>query len=151
MIRVYTAGRMGGRMGWEVLDERARAREALEAWDLEVYDPATDEGIDPNSPVDLRMDLETMKRYVSKDEYAIKHCDVLLVLTGDTPSEGTGIEIGLALYLGMPVVLVAPKRVTGALMGFWNVKADAICSTMDEAAQLISENYGGQCENISSD
>lgn len=143
MIRVYTAGKMGGRMGWDVLQERADARGVLEAWEIEVYDPASDEGIDPNSPVDLSMDLETMKRYVSKDEYAIKHCDVLLVLTGDTPSEGTGIEIGLAISLGIPVVLVSPRRVQGALMGFWNVKADALCSTIEEAAQLISENYGG--------
>lgn len=130
-------------MGWEVLKEREDAREVLEAWDIEVYDPASDESIDPASPVDLSMDIETMKRYVSKDEYAIKHCDVLLVLTGDTPSEGTGIEFGLALSLGLPVVLVSPKRVQGALMGFWNVKADVLCSTVEEAAQLISENYGG--------
>jgi len=143
MIKVYLAGKMGGRMGWEVLKEREDARDTLEAWEIEVYDPASNEGIDPASPVDLSMDLETMKRYVSKDEYAIKHCDALLVLTGDTPSEGTGIEIGLALSLGIPIILVAPKRVSGALMGFWSVKADALCSTVEEAAQLISENYGG--------
>lgn len=143
-MRVYLAGKMGGRLGADVLEERYHAAQVCEAQDLEVYDPAEGESISASSTIDIALDFATMKRFVSKDEWAIRHCDVLLVLTGDTPSEGTSIEIGLALALHMPVILVSPKRVSGELMGFWNVKADAIFNTVEEAAEFIGETYGGR-------
>lgn len=128
-------------MGWEVLEERAQAVAELESYDIEAVDPAEGEHIVANEPVDLKMDYLTMKAFVSKDEFAIRQCHCLLVLTGDTPSEGTGLEFGLALQLGIPVVLVSPKRVAGELMGFWTIKADAIFSTIAEAAEFIANNY----------
>src|SRR5258708_37225504 len=99
-MRIYIAGKMGGRMGHEVLEERYHATEVLESYDLEVADPADGENIVANKSIDLKMDYLTMKAYVSKDEFAIRQCGCLLVLTGDTPSEGTGLEFGLALELG---------------------------------------------------
>lgn len=141
-IRVYLAGKMGGRLGSEVLDERDHAVDVCEETDLIPVDPARNEHIDPDLPVDLRMDYLTMKAFVAKDEYAITNCQVLLVLTGDTPSEGTGWEMGLAHFkLEIPVVLVSPKRVAGELMGFSNIKADAIFATVEEAAEFIADNY----------
>ncbi len=140
-FRVYLAGRMGGRAGRDVLEERARAVEACEYAGIEPVDPARNEGIDPDLLVDLQMDYMTMKAFVSKDEYAIRTCHALIILTGDNPSEGTGIEFGLALSLGLPVVLVSPKRWRGELMGFWSVKADAIFPTVEQAVDFISENY----------
>lgn len=140
-MRVYLAGRMGGRMGHEVLEERYHATEVLESLDLEAIDPAYGEDIQANRIVDLKMDYLTMKAFVSKDEFAIRQCQCLLILTGDTPSEGTGIEFGLALQIGIPVVVVSPKRVAGDLMGFWNIKADAIFTTVEEAGEFIADNY----------
>lgn len=139
---------MGNRLGQEVLEERALATSLCDSWDLEVYDPALGEAIYPEKLVDIAMPYDRMKQFVSKDEFAIRHCDVLLVLTGDTPSEGTGLEFGLALSLGIPVVLVSPKRVKGELMGFWNIKADAIFTTIEEAVQFISETYGGSYDCV---
>lgn len=142
-MKVYLAGKMGGRMGHDVLEERYLAAKACDEAGIEYYDPAEGENIIANEPVDLRMGFETMRRFVAKDEYAIKQCDVLLVLTADTPSEGTGLEIGLALSLGMPVVLVGQKRANGELMGFWNVKASAIFATVEEATEWIAVALGG--------
>lgn len=142
MCRVYLAGAMGGRMGRDVLAERARAHEACREAGLHFIDPADGENINPDQIVDLQMDYVTMKNFVAKDEFAISRCDALLVLTGDTPSEGTGLEFGLAVHaLHIPVVLVAPKRCAGMLMGFWNIKSDAIFPTVGEAAQFIANNY----------
>lgn len=140
-MRFYLAGKMGGRLGKDVLDERLRARQACTENGVEFIDPAENEDIQPDKVVDLRMDEKTMRGFVSKDEYAIRHCDGLLILTGDTPSEGTGLEYGLALSLHMPVIVVSPKRVAGELMGFWNIKASAIFATVEEAAKFIGENY----------
>lgn len=141
-MKVYLAGKMGGRLGRDVLDERSRARYFCELNGIAYIDPAQTENVDPDKVVDLRMDYVTMKNFVAKDEYAIRHCDALLVLTGDTPSEGTGWEMGLAHFaLGIPVVMVAPKRAAGDLMGFSNIKVDAILPTVEEAAKFIAESY----------
>lgn len=141
MFRVYAAGKMGGRLGLEVLAEREYAKRACENAELLMIDPAEGENIEPGKVVDLRMDYLTMKAFVAKDEYAIRTCQALLILTGDMPSEGTGLEFGLALQLGIPVVLVSPKRVRGELMGFWSIKADAIFATVEEAVEYLAVNF----------
>jgi nucleoside 2-deoxyribosyltransferase len=143
-MKVYLAGKMGGREGHEVLHERRRAELACIAAGVEYIDPARGENIDPSRPVDLNMDYLTMKAFVAKDEHAIRNVDVLLVLTGDTPSEGTGWEMGLAHFeLHIPIVMVSPLRVKGKLMGFSNIKVDAIFETVEEAAKFIADNYQG--------
>ena len=140
-FRVYLAGKMGGRMGAEVLAERAIAVELCHGADIVPIDPAANEHVKADEIIDLKMDYVTMKNFVAKDEYAIRTCGALLILTGDSPSEGTGLEFGLALELGIPVVMVAPRRVKGELMGFWSIKASAIFSTVEEAVDFIAENY----------
>jgi nucleoside 2-deoxyribosyltransferase len=144
--RVYVAGKMGFRKGREVLAERAEAVTHCLSYGLDPVDPAMNEKV-PNddSIVDTKMDYVTMKNFVAKDEYAIEHCDVLLVLTGDTPSDGTGFEMGLALYkVGIPVVMVAPKRCSGEIMGFANIKVSSLHPTIEDAVRFISQNYGGK-------
>jgi nucleoside 2-deoxyribosyltransferase len=144
MTRVYIAGAMGGRMGWEVINERKDAVELCRSFDLLPYDPAYGENVDPSKPVDLQLDYLTMKAFVAKDEHAVRNSDVVLVLTGDCTSSGTSWEMGLAHFeCHIPVVVVSPKRVAGELMDFTNIKADAIFSTVEEAVEFIAENYGG--------
>lgn len=141
-MRVYLAGSMSGRLGSEVLEERRVATQLLEDAGLEVSDPAANEGVDKDKAIDCKLSYLTMKSFVAKDEYAIRCSQVLLVLTGDKSSEGTAWEMGLAHFkLKIPVVLVAPKRVAGELMGFSNIKADAIFATVEEAVEFIGENY----------
>lgn len=140
-FRVYLAGKMGGRPGREVLEERRRAIQACEDVGLDYIDPAANENVNEDELIDLRLDYVTMKNFVAKDEYAIRSSNAILVLTGDIPSEGTGLEFGLALELGLPVVLVAPKRLAGELMGFWNIKATAMFATVEEAAEFIAVNF----------
>lgn len=140
-MRVYLAGRMGGRMGWEVIAERDLAMDACYSNGLKAVDPAAGEGVQPDRIVDLKMDYGQMKSFVAKDEYAVRNCDALIVLTGDTPSEGTGQEIALAHFLHKPIVMVAPKRRRGELVGFWNVKASKLVDTVEEAAEYLAENY----------
>lgn len=142
-MRVYLAGKMGGRSGHDVLNERIHAARVCDEAGIDYIDPARGENVDPWKVVDLGMSFDTMRRFVSKDEWAIRNCDALLVLTGDTPSEGTGWEMGLAFFeLHIPIVMVSPLRVKGKLMGFSNIKVDAIFETVEEAVEYIAENYG---------
>ena len=140
-FRVYLAGRMGGRMGHEVIDERINAIRLCEEADLVPVDPASGEGIDRDRIVDLAMDYRAMQAFVAKDEYAIRTCNAMIILTGDYPSEGTGIEFGLALSLGIPVIVVSPKRVRGELMGFWSIKASAVVETIEDAVEYLAANF----------
>lgn len=143
-MRVYLCGSMVGRIGAKVLGERWKATELLTDAGIEVFDPAKNEHVDPTKPIDIRVDFETMRAFVSKDEYAIRHCDVLLVLTGDEPSDGSWWEMGLAHFeCKMPIVIVAPLRAAGEKMGFTNVKANAILPTVEEAVDFIATNYKG--------
>lgn len=133
-----------GRLGSEVLEERWNATQLLEEADIEVYDPAANEHVDASQIIDSSASYLTMKAYVAKDEFAIRNSHVLLVLTGDLSSEGTAWEMGLAHFgMGIPVILVAPKRAAGQLMGFSNIKCDALFATVEEAVEFIAENYGG--------
>lgn len=140
-MRVYLAGRMGGRLGRDVLWERQRAVKACLANDLVPVDPAASELIDPNKIVDLNMGYDEMKAFVAKDEWAVRQCDALIVLTGDTPSEGTGDELRTASMLHKPIVIVSPRRVHNGYMGFWNIRASKIVETVEEAAEYLAENY----------
>lgn len=140
-MKVYLAGKMAGRMGDDVIEERWAACGACREYGLEYVDPAAGENIERGKIVDLHMPYDQMKSYVEKDEYAVRNCDAVIVLTGDTPSEGTGCEIALASFLHKPVILVAPGRLRGERMGFWNVKASKIVNTVAEAAEYLAENY----------
>lgn len=141
-MRVYLAGKMAGRPGNEVIQERYLAKRLLGLSGVGFYDPAANEDIrDDATPVDVRMEFDVMRNFVLKDENAIDHCDALLVLTGDTPSDGTLWECGRAFYhRRIPVILVAPKRFSGEYMGFSNIKASAIFATVEEAVDYIAEN-----------
>ena len=145
MTRVYLSGKMGGRTGHEVKAERAYAIELCLEHGLTPIDPGKNEHIqDTNEPISLQCTHTVMKSFVAKDNYAVDNSDVVLVLTGDTTSDGTWFEMGRAIYkCHIPVVMVAPKRAAGELVGFSNIMADAIFSTIEEAVKFIADNYTG--------
>ena len=141
-LHVYLSGKMGNRTGKDVLQERKEAVALCHDNNIYPVDPASTEFIeDSDKLIDLSMDFVTMKNFVAKDLHSMLMCDVVLVLTGDTPSDGTWWEMGVAKAEGIPVIMVCPKRVSGGLMGFSNILVDAMFSTVEEAVEFISNNY----------
>lgn len=139
---VYLSGGMNGRPIPQVQSERKHAIQLCTTAGLDYIDPAADEGLDKHPqgaivPIDYAR--ETMAQFVEKDERDVLRSNYLLVLTGDTPSDGTWWEMALAKQASIPIVLVAPRRASGALMGFTNIKADAIFATVEEAVTYIKE------------
>lgn len=147
---VYLSGKMGGLIVRDVLAMRAKAVELCKKLGLSWYDPAASEGLealDPDGKIDLSIDYNTMVEYVRKDDGNLDSCTVVLVLTGDTCSDGTWWEMARAYYmLSIPIVLVAPKRATGELMGFSNVKTPYIFETLEGA--LVFIRYGMNKEGL---
>src|ERR1039458_3755576 len=117
MTKVYLSGKMSGRSGREVLTERRRAIELCLEHNLTPLDPGKNEQLqDTEEIISISIDYPTMKSYVAKDEYAIDNADAMLVLTGDTVSDGTWLEFGQAIHkCHIPVVMVAPRRVKGEI------------------------------------
>jgi len=135
---VYIAGSMHGRLGKEVLAERAAAKLICKLHGLTYYDPAEDENVPPNKIIDLRPNLRKMKWFVSKDDYHVDRSRCLLVLTGDASSSGTSWEMGRMFYrCRRPIVIVAPKMYHRLLVNFTTIKATKICETVEEAVRWI--------------
>lgn len=142
--KVYLSGKMGGLTPLDVIRMRGDAKFICDRLGLDYYDPAGDEGLefmDPYHVIDSGVDMETMAGYVSKDEGNLDKCTVCLVLTGDTPSDGTWWEMARAKYvLKIPIIMVAPKRAHHAIVGFSNFHADKIFETTEGALAYI--RYG---------
>lgn len=131
---------MHGRLGKEVLAERSKAKLACKLQGVTYYDPAEDESISPSKIIDLKPNLRKMKWFVSKDDFHIDRCRMLLVLTGDTASAGTLWEAGRMHYkCHRPIVIVAPKMAAKQLVNFTTIKATKICETVDEAVKFIKK------------
>ncbi len=148
MIRydIYIAGSMHGRLGKEVLEERAAAKLICRLQKVTYYDPAEDEDINPKTIIDLKPNLRRMKWFVSKDDYHVDRCRTLLVLTGDKSSSGTGWEMARMFYKNKrSVFLVAPKMYNKQLTNFSTVKATKIFETVEQAVKYIANRRKERC------
>lgn len=142
--RVYLSGKMGGLVVGEIVDKRLEARRICEQLGLEFFDPAEREGLydmPREQLIDMGVDRATMEDFVYQDEKGLTGCTSILVLTGDTPSDGAWWEMGKAYFeLKIPVVMVAPKRDRQEIMGFSNIKVRHIFATTEGA--LVFVRYG---------
>lgn len=139
--RVYLSGKMGGLSVREIVEKRIEARRVCEKFGMKFFDPAEREGLygrELNDNIDLGVDRATMEDFVYQDEKGLDDCTSILVLTGDTPSDGAWWEMAKAHYeLKIPVVMVAPKRDHEEIMGFSNIKVAHIFSTIEAALVFI--------------
>lgn len=142
--RVYLSGKMGGLPVGEIVTTRLEARRLCDQMGLEYFDPAEKEGLyemPKDKVIDMGVSRKTMETFVHDDEAGLDDCSVILVMTGDTPSDGAWWEMCKAHYdLRIPVIMVAPKREKELVMGFSNIKADGIFSTLEGA--LVYIRYG---------
>lgn len=144
MIRVYLSGAMGGRKAKDVIQERMKAAELCEKYSLHPVDPGRTERMQWGRNIGLVFSKKVMAGFVQKDLMLIRRSDVLLVLTGDTPSDGTWVEKTYAKMVGLPVVMVSPLRCKKRLVGWSNMPewTDAILPDMDAALKYISRKWG---------
>lgn len=144
MLRVYLAGSMGGRSSEEVIRERQKAAVCCERYGMMPVDPGRLERKQWGKKISLKTPQRIMDGFVDKDLFLIRRSDVLLVLTGDSPSDGTWTEKTYAKMIGLPVVLVSPKRASGRLVGWANSKrwADKVCPDIESAVKYIARTWG---------
>ena len=148
-LRVYLSGCFAGRFASDVKSERAEATRLLRRNRLREVDPAAaEQTIWGNGKISKRMTRKFMETMVRSDKFLIRRSDVLLVLTGDTISDGTYKEVDYAQRIEIPVVMVAPKRYSEELMGWTNILVgkDHIFPTTKKAVRFIKRKYAKEAE-----
>jgi hypothetical protein len=153
MMRVYIAGKMSSRYVEDVKSERRRAKEELAKLGMMAVDPAAaEERLWPHhkrAKISGKFNYKVMASMVHHDKWLIRRSDVLLVLTGDVPSEGTNAEFLYAKTIGIPVVMIAPERVKGNWMGWTNVLVgeENLFPDLKSAVRFINKTYKKDYEN----
>jgi len=145
MFRTYLSGSMGGRSVDAVRQERAIAISKLAKAGIFAVDPAASEkklwGRKTKSKITLQFPESIINAFVIQDLWLIRRCDALIVMTGDTPSDGTWWEMAYAKMIGIPVIMVAPQRATKSLIGWSNIQVTDIVEDLDHAVRLIKRKY----------
>jgi hypothetical protein len=146
-VRCYLSGSMAGRFSEEVKAERAEASSALAKIGIRAADPGAAEsqlwGRHVKSKISTKYKYKIIEAMVKRDLWLIRRCDLLLVLTGDQVSDGTWQEWVYANIIGIPVIMVAPKRYRGELSGWANVTIPKgnIVPNLKAACNLIKRKY----------
>ncbi len=143
--RVYLSGSMANRLAEQVRSERELAVELFGKAGMYAVDPGASEQRlwkkGSKAKITLKFPPKIMKAFVTQDKKLIRLCDAILVMTGDTPSDGTWWEMCYAHHIGIPVVMIAPKRVAGDIVGWSNFLADDLVNDLTSAVRLIKRKY----------
>lgn len=142
MIRVYLSGGMGGRVVQDVVRERELSRDLCKKYKMLAVDPGElERDFWKNLRIPDNMSLSIMRQFIENDKKQIRRCDVLLVLTGDKPSDGTWREMCYSESIGIPVVMVAKNRYEGKLVSWSNVLVTRIEPSIEKAISYINRTY----------
>ena len=145
-LRAYICGTMAGRFAQEVTAERDEVTEALLKIGVHGVDPAKSESQlwqGKKSKISTKYRLRVIAAMVARDLFLIRRSDLLLCTTGDFCSDGSWKEISYAQLIGIPVILIAPKRYSGEISGWTNVliRRENIVPTLKAAINLIRRRY----------
>lgn len=145
MIRVYLSGGMGGRVASEVLKERQQAKELCDKYGLLAVDPGKGEKeLWKKYRIPDNFSPKIMTKFIARDKFLIRRCDVLLVLTGDNPSDGTWREMCYAEKIEIPVVLIGRNRAKDLIMSWSNIEVPYRFTRMEKAIKFIAKKWGKQ-------
>lgn len=144
-FRIYLSGGMAGRPPDLVKAEREHAAEMFKRAGMMAVDPGAAEKKlwkkGKHARIALKFPKKIIEAFVKEDKWLIRRCDALLVMTGDHASDGTWREMAYAEQLEIPVIMIAPKRVHGELVGWSNVEVPDIVEDLPSAIRLIKRKY----------
>jgi hypothetical protein len=137
-LKCYTARKMTGVPGRQLVAQALRVKAALEAHGIIVLDPVTSEKL-KRTYRPLHNSFSKLKEYWVRDKRMIQQAHVVLDLTAPEKSEGVSHEIGYARYfLWKPVVRIYPDLGPSVA----RIEDDFIAGSLDEAADLMQEKWG---------
>ena len=144
-FRIYLSGSMAGRSPDQVKAERDHASEQFKKAGMMAVDPGAAEKKlwkkGKKARIALKFPRPIIDAFVKEDLWLIRRCDALLVMTGDTPSDGTWWEMAYAEKIEIPIVMIAPRRAYGELVGWSNIKVKYIVDDLPSAIRLIKKHF----------
>jgi len=140
MIRkIYLSGRIDGLSYEAATAARKEAKQLLAKVGIDALDPMRGKDSLKNLEViDARTHTCEMQEIVTRDLADIRAADAVLVLTGDEPSWGTGMEAGYALAIGKPLFVISTKT---ARYGWLHFHAVKVYPKIEEMVRYISVFY----------
>lgn len=148
--RVYLSGSMANRVAEQVKAERELAVTKFAEAGIFAVDPAAAEqklwGKRRDFKIGLTFPPKVMKAFVERDKWLIRRCDALLVMTGDSASDGTWREMTYAEKLGIPVIMISQQRCAKKIMGWSNIEVQYIVPDLETAVRLIKRKFLKQYE-----
>jgi len=91
--------------------------------------------------ISAKFPKKIMEAFKTQDKWLIRRCDALIVMTGDTPSDGTWREMAYAEKIEIPVVMIAPRRLRGELVSWSNIEVPYIVNDIKAAIRLIKRKF----------
>ena len=139
---IYLAGSIDGQKYSKIMRVRNKAKKLLERCSFKVLCPMRGRENLRKTPIMTRYNIEKVSNvyknwgFIDRDLMDLKNSDCLLILTGDTPTDGTYLEYGYALWkLDIPIVMIAPTRIGGH--GWSNRYASYIAKDLEDAVHFI--------------
>jgi len=137
MFEVCLAGKISGLGYDDAMDKR-----------LEFFDKANAIGIKCRSPLRGKSWLKnesiineetvkkrlTLQEIILRDLHDIDRCNVVIILTGNEPSWGTGMEFAYAVLVAKKPVLVIADKYMGGWLDYYATK---IVPNIDEAIEVL--------------
>ena len=140
----YLAGKIGGRSYAEVMAERKHAIGVLRGIGIHVLCPMRGK-----EPLHQQMKLDGEETNIgfrneelrARDIADVLQAHILIVLTGDTPSWGTGIEWGIAHYNNKPVFVIAKENAAAIERGFCGACCAKAFPTIEKLAGYLRDTW----------
>ncbi len=137
-FEVYLAGGIAGLSCESTMQSRLVATEKLEKVGIKCLNPLRGR----SNLTGKKMASEgfrdglTIQEIIARDLHDINRCNALLVLTGNTPSWGTGFELAYATWVvRKPTVVITSNDVGGWLEYF----ATRRVKNIDEAVEVLED------------
>lgn len=141
LFEVYLAGRIAGLSYEEATKQRREIAEKLMQHDIMCRTPMRGKKFLTGAQ---EITIHTYKKTLSiqeitqRDLHDIDRVNVVLVLTGDTPSWGTTGEFWYATWIARkPTLVIAPKEKAKEVGGWLSYFATKIVSDVDEAIEVL--------------
>lgn len=138
--KLYLAGGIAGLTYKQATELRDKAKDLLSDAGIEVLDPMRNEGdLKESKAIGIDMQACEMQEIVARDLKDIKESDGIVILTGDTPSWGTGIEFGYTYFVEQKPVFMISKN--AGRYGWAHFLATKVCPTIEDLVKYLKTKW----------
>jgi len=143
-LRAYISSSMTGRSGTDLVKQAALIQNLGRHYGVEILDPIVEEGVE-ESHVLLANNLDTLRKFFSRDKEMIRKAHILIDITADRKSFGTEYEIGYARYhLHRPCIRVHPNLAHSVAV----IESDVICRDVETAFRTAVMLFGSPFQRL---